>query len=157
LRKLSEKDGWLGEKPNLERTATSAFLVIAPAPSYPAEASKLTSWLPSEGVAQAYRAFTSLQLPLAAAVPFQTPLVITAPSANQVLPHGRIAITVDPRTMTDIQQMECFDDTGASVGQLRAAPWQFTATVPAGVHTVTVVATDSSGRKMPSFRAFFCK
>lgn len=155
LRKLTENDGWLGEKPSLDRAANSGFLTIAPAAKYPAKPETLASWLPTEGVANAYRALTSLNMPLAKQTPFQTPLTITPPDANRALTPGKITFTVDPRTFANVKMMECFDANGTNASTLKAAPWTFTVAMPLGVHAVSIVATDANDRKVACFETFY--
>lgn len=156
LRTITEQDGWLGEKPTLDTAKTSSFLTIAPVAEYAGGKGVLSSWLPTAGVAHAYRALSSRNLPYAAKSPFQTPVMVSSPTSGQILPPGNVEITVDPRTYTNIAQMDCFDETGIRLGQLNAPPWRFSGTFTPGLHAVSIVTTDNNNRTVATSRVFVC-
>ena len=157
LKPLSESDGWLGEKPLVDRNASSSYLNIAPAALYTGDHAT-ASWLPNEAVARAYRAHSSVVLPISAALPWQTPMQITAPTEFQSV-NANLTFTVDPRTLGNISLMEFYDGAD-KLGQLSApqVAWTLPATCAGpGIHTISAVATDSSNKKTTTFCAIFVK
>ena len=78
-------------------------------------------------------------------------VAITSP-VNGTSVHGTIAVQVSASAETGIDQVEVFKD-GASLGKDPLLPYTFvwsTALEPNGNHTLTAVATDSSGNQATS-------
>jgi hypothetical protein len=156
LATLTQNSMWLADKPTLYNTASSQFLNIAPAAQYTGVGANACCF-PTEAAAIAGRAHSSLNMPMQGSVPYQTPLAITSPAANQILAPGTIQLVVTPRTLTNISTMEYYDGN-VKLGQLSApqTSWNFTANFASGIHSVSVLATDTGNKKYVSYRVFIC-
>ena len=170
------ESGWLGQRAYVTSTTgadRSSFVEIAPYSEYsqnPAQA----SWLPNEAVARAYQAMTSYDgNTTRTGIPLQGPLSIdgdAAPSSTiqpgQVNPPQlavknvgeTITISVSPREFDDarsIVSMEYYDGDQLLGTQTNpnSSGWNWDHTLSTkGIHTLTVVATDSAGNKSSAFR-----
>lgn len=172
------ESGWLGHQafvpPDTTGSDRSAFDQIAPYNDYVGD-KNIASWLPNETLARVYRAFNScdsnyytrLVIPLQSALAIVGDAAPRASVPNQIDPPQlatweagtTINFTVDPREFDDarsIVSLEYFD--GSTLLATQTAPgtggtWNLPLPLTTvGIHSLTVVATDSAGNKTSAFR-----
>lgn len=158
---LPAASGWLGDTVAAPPSAVAnPFITIAPYASYTGTILS-ASWYPNETVARVHRALTSTDLVTRAQIPRQFPLRITAPAqcGDQAILGKSVSIVVDPREFGAthaITSMAFYDGTVLLGTDTSGPDWtlSFVPTV-SGLHSLTVVATDSAGNKGSAFRALF--
>lgn len=164
LIELADDSGWLGDRPQYAAvntpSVTSPFTAIAPHPAYGGVVTN-ASWLPNETCARMYRALTSTDLANRTVVPLQCPLRITSPAqhADPVTAGQPVTVELDPREFDNTNALASveFRDGTTLLGTDTSGPeWSlaFTPTEP-GLHTLTLVATDTLGGQRAALRALF--
>ncbi len=175
LNSIPLSSGWLGQQAFATSTTgadRSSFCSIAPYTQYSGNKG-LASWLPNETLARVYQAFNSFDgIKTRTVIPLQGPLAIVGDAAplasvpNQTdIPQmatwpvgSTITITIDPREFDDVRSiiaMQYYD--GAKLLATQVAPGTNGWTLPytldtVGIHSLTVIATDSAGNSTAAFR-----
>lgn len=174
------ENGWLGQRAYVSSstgTDRSAFCTIAAYNDYTGVKTD-ASWLPNETVARVYQAFNSYDGNTSrTAIPKQCPLAIIGdaapPTSTVAAVYGvtidpqlavwevgsTITLTVDPREFDNVRSITRMDyyDGATLLGTKTASDadgkWRLPATLAArGIHSFTVVATDSAGNKTSTFQ-----
>lgn len=164
------EEGWLAERQYVDGVYDSTFnyanINIASYNDYAGDKAD-ASWLPNETVARVYRAFNAYDNVARSTSPKQGPLSIvgdaapTDTTAQMVVWNtgSTINIQVEPSTFDDVRpivQMEYYD--GDQLLGIQTAPgsdgsWKLPHTLSSrGIHSLTVVATDSLGNQSSAFR-----
>lgn len=161
LIELADESGWLADRTQYSAVSTpsvtSPFTAIAPFASYGGVVTN-ASWLPNETCARMYRALTSTDRASRTVVPLQCPLRITSPKqyADPVTAGLPMTIDLDPREFDNTNALVSveFHDGATLLGTDTTGPeWSqtFTPTEP-GLHTLTLVATDTLGAQRAAMR-----
>ena len=174
------ENGWLAQRAYVSSSTgadRSTFGAIAPYNDYTGTKTD-ASWLPNETVARVYQALNSYDgVTTRTVIPKQCPLAIVgdaappAPAAAAVYgvtidPQlavwtvgSTITITVDPREFDDVRpivQMDFYDGAvllGTKTASDVDGKWRLPVTLATrGIHSVTVVATNSLGNKTSTFQ-----
>lgn len=162
LNDIPLEEGWLGDKARFRSDGTpfitSPFFDIAPYEDFPGSRSA-ASWVPTEGTAYVYRAFTSTDEIDRDEVPYQTPLLIQTPAAMAAIPaDSSIVIEVDPRGFAEgrtIQEVQLYDGSTLLGTASPGTVWTLSYTPEhPGVHALIAVATDDQGERRTTFRTF---
>lgn len=178
LNTIPLESGWLGHQafvpPDTTGADYSPFDQIAPYDQYIGD-KNVASWLPNETLARVYRAMNSRDSGYwtRTVIPLQRSLAIVGDAAplagvpNQIDPPQLAAwevgttinFTVDPREFDDVRSIVSLDyfdgsillatQTAPGLGGTWNLPLPLTTV---GIHSLTVVATDSAGNKASAFR-----
>jgi hypothetical protein len=158
---LADNSGWAGNTiTSTPSFVTNPFMTVVPYASYTGLVST-SSWYPNETCARIFRAQTSTDLGTRTLAPSQTPLRIVSPKQyGEQVPVGESAlISVDPRDFDDVRAISSmeFYDGSTLLGTVTNGPNWSLSFVPAesGLHSLSVVATDTDGNKGSAFRALF--
>jgi hypothetical protein len=161
LASLPDESGWLGDNiTTAPALVANAFITVAPHDDY--QGTRLSaSWYPNETCARTYRALTSSDMIPRTVIPKQLPLNIVSPPqyGDQVTIGNPVSIVVDPREFDDIRgitAMEFYDES-VLLGTDTSGPEWNHSFIPdtSGLHSLTVVATDTAGNKSTALRALF--
>lgn len=172
------ENGWLGHQafvpPDTTGADYSTFDQIAPYNQYVGD-KNVASWLPNETTARVYRAMNSRDSGYwtRTVIPLQRSLAIMGDAAPLATVPGQtdipqlatweagatINFTVDPREFDDvnpISSLEYYDGVTLLATQTQPGSggvWNLPYTLhTVGIHSLTVVATDSVGNKASAFR-----
>lgn len=163
LLNLNDASGWLGDNDSFSASAhttptlTHAFTTVTKSANYTGVATT-ASWLPNETIARVYRATTSTDYATYhTAIPLYSPLRIVAPAqfTDPVIAGNSVTIEVDPREFDNTNVLTAMDfyDGDVWLGAVTSGPaWQWTFYPAAGLHAISVVATDALGNKRDAFR-----
>ncbi len=158
---VPDEAGWLGDNiTTAPALVANAFIAVAPHDDY--QGTRLSaSWYPNETCARTYRALTSSDMVSRSAIPKQLPLNIVSPPqyGDQVTIGKPVPIVVDPREFDDIRGITAmeFYDGSILLGTDTSGPeWSLSFTPnTSGLHSLTVVATDTAGNKSSALRPLF--
>ena len=158
---LTDESGWLGDNITVTPAhVANPFVTVLPYASYTGTVLS-AYWYPNETCARTFRALTSSDMVSRSAIPKQLALnMISPPQYGDQVPVGDpVSIFVDPRDFDDVRSITSmeFYDGSTLLGTDSSGPEWSLSFVPAasGLHSLTVVATDTAGNKSTALRTLF--
>jgi hypothetical protein len=140
LKAVDVDSGWVADN----TTWTSGLTKVVPAKEFKGDVTK-SSWLLNEDLALIYRAYSTLDRPLAITSPTRD-----AAKSESFDAGSAVTIKVDDSTFAGWKKLELYDGA-AKVGQLTEGKAEFTVKdLKAGYHAFSVLGTNGKGGTRPS-------